>query len=126
MVAAASDTAMSEPQNQSGDVKVHMSVRPRQGGGKTGVWWTADSGIRMTLLEEKDWMKMKKTNPNLKLKRNHVDFRHYGTKIILPVMPEWGEEELHGPHCEGPEGVTLGQVGPKGTGYYSPRWVART
>ena len=30
--------------------------------------------------------RLKEKNPNLKLKRNHVDFRPYGTKIILPVM----------------------------------------
>jgi hypothetical protein len=34
------------------------------------VWWTAGSGVRRTLLAEKDWMKLKEKNPILKLKRN--------------------------------------------------------
>jgi hypothetical protein len=50
------------------------------------VWWTADSGVRRTLLEEKDWQRLKEKNPNLKKTRNQLDFRPYGTKIILPVM----------------------------------------
>ena len=86
MVAAATDTTVSNPQKKSGDVKVHVSVRPRQGGEKTGVWWTADSGVRRTLLAERDWLRLQEKNPDLKLKRNHVEFRPYGTKIILPVL----------------------------------------
>ena len=58
---------------------MHVSFRPEQGGGKTGVWWTADSGVRRTLLPEKDWQRLKEKNSNLKLKRNNVDFRSYGT-----------------------------------------------
>ena len=48
------------------------------------MWSTAGSGVRRTLLAERDWQMVK--NPNLKLKRIHVEFRPYGTKITLPVM----------------------------------------
>ena len=73
-------------QEQTSEAKVHVSVRPRQGGGKAGMWWTADSGVKRTLLAEKDWGRLKVKNPNLRLKRNHLDFRPYGTKITLTVM----------------------------------------
>ena len=73
------------PQKKSGDVKLHVSVQPRQGGEKTEMWWTADSGVRRTLLAARDWLKLQEKNPDLKFKRNHVEFRPYGIKIILLV-----------------------------------------
>ena len=66
--------------------KVLVSVRPRTGRGKVGVSWTADSGVSKTLLAETDWLRMKKKSPNLKLRKNMIKFRPYGTSVRLPVM----------------------------------------
>ena len=63
-----------------------MSVRPYKGGGKLLVQWTPDSGVRRTLLSEKDWITLKGRNKNLKLKPNSITFRPYGTNISLDVL----------------------------------------
>lgn len=68
---------MSSTQKQSGNVEIHVSVPPRQEGGKT-----ADSGVRRTQLVEKDCRRLMEKNPNLK--RNV-------TRITLPVIGKvWG------------------------------------
>ena len=66
--------------------KVSVSVRPRKGGVKIEAKWTADSGVSKSLLREEEWEKMKNKNSSLKLKKNKINFRPYGTKIILPVI----------------------------------------
>ena len=38
------------------------------------------------MLAERDWLRLKEKNHDLKLKRNYVEFRPYGTRIILPVL----------------------------------------
>ena len=77
VVAALSDTSVSSTQRQSGNIKIHVSVPPRQEGGKT-----ADSGVRRTQLVEKDCRRLMEKNPNLK--RNV-------TRITLPVIGKvWG------------------------------------
>ena len=82
VVAALSDTSVSSTQRQSGNIKIHVSVPPRQEGGKTGVWKAADSGVRRTQLAEKDCQRLMEKNPNLK--RN-------GSRITLPVIGKvWG------------------------------------
>ena len=43
------------------------------------VQWTPDSGVRRTLLSEKDWNALKGRNKNLKLNPNSITFRPYGT-----------------------------------------------
>ena len=65
---------------------VEVSVRPYKGGGKLLVQWTPDSGVRRTLLSEKDWNMLKERNKNLKLKANSITFRPYGTNISLKVL----------------------------------------
>ena len=51
------------------------------------VWtqWTADSGVKKTLLSEDDWGYLKEHNPTAKLKKNTIRFVPYGTKQSLPV-----------------------------------------
>ena len=48
--------------------------------------WTADSGVKKTLLSEEDWKYVKKHNPAAKLKKNCTRFVPYGTKQSLPVL----------------------------------------
>ena len=60
-------------------------IRPFKGG-KNLVHWTPDSGVRRTLLSEKDWLNLKSRNKDLKLKENSVIFRPYGTDINLKVL----------------------------------------
>ena len=48
---------------------IKVSVRPHKGGQKLLVNWTPDSGVRRTLLSEKDWMFLKGRNKNLKVIR---------------------------------------------------------
>jgi len=38
--------------------------------GQVTITWLADSGVRMSLLSEKDWEKLTKVNTQLRLKRN--------------------------------------------------------
>ena len=42
------------------DMKANVSVR--RGGDRIGVVWTADSGVKKTLLAEKDWVELRKKN----------------------------------------------------------------
>ena len=69
----------------SDDVVVKVGVRPR--GTRMKVWtqWTADSGVKKTLLSEDDWGYLKEHNPTAKLKKNTIRFVPYGTKQSLPV-----------------------------------------
>ena len=68
------------------DRMVTVKVRPRKGGHKTKVRWTADSGVRKTLLSQEDWERIKKKNSAVKLRRNKIKFVPYGTKISLPIL----------------------------------------
>ena len=65
---------------------VEVSVRPYKGGNKLHMQWTPDSGVRRTLLSEKDWNSLKGRNKNLKLNPNSITFRPYGTNISLKVL----------------------------------------
>ena len=68
------------------DVVVNVGVRAR--GTHRKVWkeWTADSGVKKTLLSEDDWDYVKKYNPAAKLKKNCTRFVPYGTNQALPVL----------------------------------------
>ena len=68
------------------DVVVNVGVRAR--GTRRQVWteWTADSGVKKTLLSEDDWDYMKKYNPAARLKKNCTRFVPYGTNQALPVL----------------------------------------
>jgi hypothetical protein len=48
--------------------------------------WTADSGVKKTLLSEEDWKYVKKHNPAARLKKNGIRFVPYGTKQSVPVL----------------------------------------
>ena len=69
----------------SDEVVVRVGVRPR--GTRMKVWtqWTADSGVKKTLLSEDDWGYLKEHNPTAKLKKNTIRFVPYGTRQSLPV-----------------------------------------
>jgi hypothetical protein len=66
--------------------QVHISVRPKQGNAKIGVKWTADSGVKRSLLSEKDWVTLKKKNPKMKLIKNNIIVKPYSTDYTVPVM----------------------------------------
>ena len=77
-VAAARDNAL--------DPMVKVELRPRRQMGRVSITWLADSGVRRSLLSEKDWVKLTKANTQLRLKKNKVRFTPYGTASTLPVM----------------------------------------
>ena len=66
--------------------KVQVSIRPRSGGAKQGVIWTADSGVSKSLVSEKDWNKLTTKSSKLRLMKNRINFRPYGTDYTLPVV----------------------------------------
>ena len=68
------------------DVVVKARARPRGTHMKIWTEWTADSGVKKTLISEDDWEYMKKHNPTAKLKKNCIRFVPYGTKQALPVL----------------------------------------
>ena len=66
--------------------KANVSFRARKGGVKIQTKWTVDSGVSKTLLAEEDWEKLKSKNSSIKLKKNRIKFKPYGTNIVLPVI----------------------------------------
>ena len=68
------------------DVVVKVGIRPRGTHMKAWTVWTADSGVKKTLLSEEDWKYVKKHNPAARLKKNCIRFVPYGTKQSLPVL----------------------------------------
>ena len=74
------------PDSGEKDLKVKVTVKPRRGGDKQEVVWTADTGVLRTLLAERDWDKLKKKNENMQLKKAKTVFRPYGTQYSLPVL----------------------------------------
>ena len=68
------------------DPMVKVELRPRKQFGQVSITWLADSGVRRSLLSEKDWVKLTKVNTQLRLKKNKVRFTPYGTTKTLPVM----------------------------------------
>ena len=68
------------------DVVVKVGIRPRGTHMKAWTVWTADSGVKKTLLSEEDWKYVKKHNPAARLKKNGIRFVPYGTKQSLPVL----------------------------------------
>ena len=65
---------------------VKVKIRPRKQLGQVLITWLADSGVRRSLMSERDWEKMSKANKQLELKKNTVRFIPYGTAKVLPVM----------------------------------------
>ena len=72
--------------SSSTDVEVKVGIRPRKGFKQTWTQWTADSGVKRTLLSEEDWKFMRKHNESAKLTKNCIKFVPYGTKQTLPVL----------------------------------------
>ena len=70
----------------STDVEVMVGIRPRTCLKQTWIQWTADSGVKRTLLSETGWKEMKEYNAAAKLRKNCIKFVPYGTKQTLPVM----------------------------------------
>ena len=68
------------------DVVVNVGVRARGTHRKVWTEWTADSGVKKTLLSEDDWDYVKKYNPAAKLRKNCTRFVPYGTNQALPVL----------------------------------------
>ena len=66
--------------------KANVSFQARNGGVKIQTQWTIDSGVTKTLLAEEDWEKLKTKNGSIKLKKNRIKFKPYGTNIVLPVI----------------------------------------
>ena len=42
--------------------------------------------MQRTLLSELDWLHVKKANPSVRLKKNKIAFRPYGTKLFLSIL----------------------------------------
>ena len=80
-IVGASKDSTTDPTSQ-----YHVSIRPKQGNVKIGVKWTADSGVKRSLLAETDWQRMKARNPTMTLKRNNITFKPYSTDYTVPVM----------------------------------------
>ena len=56
--------------------------------GQVAITWLADSGVRRSLLSERDWEKLTKVNTQLRLKRNKVRFRPYWLSDISGSFAE--------------------------------------
>ena len=63
-----------------------MGIRLRKCLNQIWTQWTADSGVKRTLLSEEDWKFMRKHNKSAKLTKNCIKFVPYGTKQALPVL----------------------------------------
>ena len=69
-------------------VQVLVKLRPRKQMGQVTITWLADSGVRRSLLSERDWEKLTKVNTQLRLKRNKVRFTPYWLSDISGSFAE--------------------------------------
>ena len=65
---------------------VEVGIRPGKCFKQIWTQWTADSGVKRTLLSEEDWKFMSKHNKSAMLTKNCIKFVPYGTKQALPVL----------------------------------------
>ena len=68
------------------DVEVQVGIRPRTCSAKIWAKWTADSGVRKTLLSQATWEDIKHQNSGARLRKNCTRFVPYGTNQTLPIL----------------------------------------
>ena len=65
---------------------VEVGIRPGKCFKQIWTQWTADSGVKRTLLSEEDWKFMSKHNKLAMQSKNYIKFVPYGTEQALPVQ----------------------------------------
>ena len=72
--------------NREQEEQIAVFIKPRQGKNRLEVKWTADSGVRRTLLAEKHWKQIKKENPATRLEKSRIIFKPYSSEEEVPIL----------------------------------------